>query len=78
MKDKWYSMAEQKPPEVEEVYLVTLDSGDLHICKWTNVYWIGHAVEGEWHWEWRPQYCKVIAWRIAPAPFEEETTNAGT
>lgn len=71
MKDKWYTF--QNPPEVKENYLVTFDTGRIGICQWTNTDYIGHEIKTKWHWHRGdvPQYCKVIAWRPAPEPYEE-------
>ena len=73
MKDKWYPPIKQPPKEVED-YLVTFSGGRMGICQWTNIFWVGHAVEGEWHWNFGdvPQYQRVIAWRPAPTPYTED------
>lgn len=65
MKLEWRT---DNPPEEIEKYLVTDDSGELQIATWTNEYYLGHKIIGEWHWVCE-QYTKVVAWLPLPNPY---------
>lgn len=71
MRDGWRT---DKPPDECKKYLVQIRSpfGYMMICRWTNIYYFGHKVISNWHWE-LPQYTSqedVIAWRELPEPYE--------
>lgn len=63
------------PPEVEDQYLVTTTRGRLMIARWTNIYWFGHAVESDWHWELETPYDEVLAWMPLPNPYVDNTNT---
>lgn len=69
MRDKWYSVSEQLPPEEKEDYLITTDSGSIALASWTNSSFITN-VTTDWHWVGYPQYSKVVAWRPLPEPYQ--------
>ena len=60
-----------RPPKEEDYYLVTLDDGDMCVCKWTDRDMLyGRPGTGEWRWQ-SPQYTRVVAWRLLPEPYKE-------
>lgn len=70
MRDDWRT---NKPPDEREKYLVQLKApaGYIMICEWSNIYYFGHKITDEWHWN-LPQYTRqedVIAWRALPEPY---------
>lgn len=66
MKHEWMT---NNPPEEICEYLVTDDCGCLQIATWTNEFYLGHKVIGEWHWE-RRSYTNVVAWMPLPHPYK--------
>lgn len=66
MKHEWMT---NNPPEEIYEYLVTDDCGCLQIATWTNEFYLGHKVIGNWHWE-RQQYTNVVAWMPLPHPYK--------
>ena len=53
-----------------DVYLVTYDSGEMDVARWSNVnpFWTDHVTEPRW---WGVQFANVIAWMPLPKPFKE-------
>lgn len=61
------------PPDENERYLVTYESGSLDICWWSNNYWGGHTgTDFYWH---SSQYCHVKAWMPLPRPYHDPLEN---
>ena len=58
-----------KPPEERKDYLVTTESGDLDIARYTNASEWWHGETTNWHWQ-HPPYTRVYAWRDLPEPCE--------
>ena len=60
-----------RPPKEEDHYLVTLDDGDMCVCKWTDRDMLtGRPGTDEWRWQ-PPQYTWVVAWMPLPEPYKE-------
>ena len=69
MRDKWYT---QSPPSERETYLVTDNTGNIQIAKWTNYSPILGDESDVWRWVGLMQYTHVIAWRILPEAYKED------
>lgn len=68
MKIGWHT---ENPPEVEEKYLVQIDSGEYAIGHWGNWnrFW-PQLKSDEWHWSGLPQFAKAVAWMELPEPLK--------
>lgn len=63
---KWRT---DKPPDEKAEYLVTLSTGRLDICWWTDTT-LGGRSGDKFHWL-EPLYSKVVAWLPLPEPYSD-------